>query len=81
MNAKNIMFLGAGTALGYLLKKKRDQNTMVSGIFGVRRRRANTQTGTSNRAADRARKAMAPGKRKGYYEYRKNRSDRKGSRI
>lgn len=41
------------------------------------------QTGTSNMARDRKRKAIAPGKRRSksgriYYEYRKNRSDVKG---
>lgn len=44
------------------------------------------QTGTSNKARDRKRKAMAPGKRRSasgrvYNENRKNRSDKKGSRI
>ena len=43
------------------------------------------QTGTSNLEMDRARGALPPGKRghgKGaYYEYRRNRSDRPGSRV
>lgn len=36
------------------------------------------QTGTSNRKNDEARHAKKPGKRKGYYERRKNRSDAPG---
>ena len=41
------------------------------------------QTGTSNTARDKQRKAIAPGKRRSkkgkiYYEYRKNRTDVKG---
>ena len=45
-----------------------------------------TQTGKSNEKVDKKRKAMTPGKRQSasgrvYYESRKNRSDKSGSRI
>lgn len=44
------------------------------------------QTGKSNTKRDKARKAMPPGKRRSksgrkYSEYRKNRTDKKGSRV
>jgi len=44
------------------------------------------QTGRSDLARDRQRKAMRPGKRRSrtgrvYYETRKNRSDKKGKRV
>lgn len=45
----------------------------------------NRQTGKSNKRMDASRKAKPPGKRQGktgpYYEYRKNRSDKKGKRV
>jgi hypothetical protein len=48
--------------------------------------KASKQTGSSNKKADAARKAMPPGKRtsasgKTYTETRKNRTDKKGSKI
>ena len=49
--------------------------------------RTNRQIGTSVYKLDKLRKAKTPGKRKAkksgktYYEYRKNRSDKKGKRI
>jgi hypothetical protein len=50
------------------------------------KKKAVKQTGKSNRTADAKRKAKAPGKRtsatgKTYTETRKNRTDKKGSRI
>jgi len=48
--------------------------------------RTNRQIGTSVYKLDKLRKAKTPGKRKSksgktYYEFRKNRSDKKGKRI
>lgn len=42
------------------------------------RKNPNRQTGTSNRSRDEMVRAKAPGKRNGYYERRKNRSDAPG---
>ena len=65
--------------------KKRGQ-TKIGG-YGRRVLKATTrQSGKSDAARDRKRKAMQPGKRRSasgrvYIETRKNRSDRKGSRV
>jgi len=65
-------------------KKKKAKRTTRS------RRRViyakNRQTGTSVRKIDARRRALPPGKRRSasgrvYYEYRKNRTDKKGRRI
>lgn len=57
------------------------------GRYGRKVLKASTrQTGKSNLARDRKRKAMSPGKRRSassriYYEYRKNRSDVRGRKV
>jgi len=66
-------------------KRKSGQSKL--GGYGRKVLKATTrQTGKSNLKRDRARKAMQPGKRRSasgrtYTETRKNRSDRKGSRV
>ena len=68
-------------------KKKTSQTTLRSKKFGRRVLKASTrQTGKSHTRRDRARKAMQPGKRRSargriYYEYRKNRTDRRGRKT
>jgi hypothetical protein len=66
--------------------KKKSGQTKI-GAYGRRVLKArSTQTGTSSTARDKKRRAMQPGKRRSasgriYYEYRKNRSDLRGSRV
>lgn len=68
-------------------KKKTSQSTLRSSNYGRRVLKASTrQTGRSNTKLDKARKAMQPGKRRSasgkiYYEYRKNRTDRRGRKT
>lgn len=62
-------------------KKKTTRRKRVSPTYKRKR-----QTGSSNKDADKRLKAKAPGKRKSssgatYCEYRKNRSDKPGSKI
>jgi hypothetical protein len=75
------------------LRKKNPKLTQAQAVkqawaisYGKKIGSATTQTGTSNTKKDKKRKAKPPGKRKAsvyaknayYYEYRKNRSDKKG---
>jgi len=65
--------------------KKRGQ-THISGYGRKVLKPSGRQTGKSNEKADKARKAMRPGKRRSaagnvYHENRKNRSDLKGKRV
>jgi hypothetical protein len=68
-------------------KKKTSQTTLRSKKIGRRVLKASTrQTGKSHTKRDAKRKAMQPGKRRSasgkiYYEYRKNRTDRRGRKT
>lgn len=68
-------------------KKKTSQSTLRSKKFGRRVLKASTrQTGKSHTRRDTNLKAMQPGKRRSasgkiYYEYRKNRTDRRGRKT
>lgn len=77
----------AKKSTGKKSNKKTKQYKLKSKKYGRQVLKASgKQTGKSNAKRDRARKAMAPGKRRSakgkvYYEDRKNRSDKRGTRI